>query len=192
MNSARHAPPRWAEALLERLLPDHARETIVGDLREEFIESILPKKGLFGANIWYVRQVVSFGLWFAKEGAPVGKILLLVSSLSLACGCWLAVMEMVLRHQGYEEGIIIGLFIVAISAGTILVRMLHAGYILERWLWIGAAGLISIGVMAFYRHVQAPHFEGYALVIALLLVIQGVLMFATMGRAGRGNTQSPS
>ena len=128
MSSARHAPPRWAEVLLERLLPNHARETVAGDLREEFIESVLPRKGSLGARIWYIRQVVSFGLWFTKEGSPVGKILLLVSSLSLACGCWLAVMEMLLRHPGYGGRILTALIIIAICAGTILVRMLHAGY----------------------------------------------------------------
>ena len=87
------APPRWAEALLERLLPERVRETIVGDLREEFIESVLPREGRFRARFWYFRQVVSFIPWFTKEGSPVGKFLMPVSSLSLACGCWLAVME---------------------------------------------------------------------------------------------------
>ena len=120
----------------------------------------------------------------------MGKILLLVSSSSLACGCWLAVMEMLLRHPGYAARILMALIIIAICAGTILVRMLHAGYMCERWLWLGAAGLILIGVLAFIRHVQSPHFEGFAFVIAILLVLQGVLMFATMGRAGGGNTPS--
>jgi len=78
MSGARNAPPQWAEALLERLLPDHARETIVGDLREEFIESVLPQRGLAGARIWYTRQMMSFAFWFTKEGSPVGRILLLV------------------------------------------------------------------------------------------------------------------
>jgi hypothetical protein len=32
-------PWRWAEALLERLLPASTREMIVGDLREEFVEA---------------------------------------------------------------------------------------------------------------------------------------------------------
>jgi len=193
MSAARNAPPRWAEALLERLLPDHARETIAGDLREEFIESVLPRRGLLGARIWYLRQVVSFVFWFAKEGTPVGKILLLVSSLSLACGCWLAVMEMLLRHPGYEGRIITALIIIAICAGTLLARMLHAGYICERWLWLGAAGLILIGVLAFYRHAGSSHFDGFVIVIATLLVLQGILMFATMGRTsgGRGSSQGP-
>ena len=118
----------------------------------------------------------------------MGKILLVVSSLSLACGCWLAVMEMELRRPGFEKRIVTALIIVAICAGTILMRMLHVGVRCERWMWLGAAGLILIGVLAFMRHMQSGHFEGFVLVIATLLVVQGVLMFATMGRAGGGNT----
>jgi hypothetical protein len=190
MNPTGPAPPRWAEVLLERLLPHHAREAIAGDLREEYIESVLPRRGMFGARLWYIRQVMSFAPWFTKEGSQVGKILLLVSSLSLACGCWLAVMEMLLRHPGYAGRIVTALIIVAICAGTILVRMLHAGYRCERWLWLGAAGLILIGVLAFLRNAHAAHFEGFVFLIALLLVLQGVLMLTTMGRAGGGNTPS--
>ena len=40
MREQNAGPWRWAEALLERLLPESARETIVGDLREEFVEAI--------------------------------------------------------------------------------------------------------------------------------------------------------
>ena len=192
MSAQRHAPPRWAEALLERLLPNSARETIVGDLREEFIESVLPRKGLMRAHIWYLRQVMSFAFWFTREGSQVGKILLIVSSLSLACGCWLAVMELLLRHPGYGGRILTALIIVAICAGTILVRMLHAGYRCERWLWLGAAGLVLIGVLAFLRNMRSTHFEGFVFVIALLLVLQGVLMFATLGRADSGPKDSLS
>lgn len=190
MNAAGAQPPRWAEVVLERLLPEHSRETVVGDLREEFIESQLPQKGLMCADLWYLRQVLSFACWFIKEGSPVGKILLFVSSVSLACGCWLAVMELLLRHPGYGGRIVTALIIVAICAGTILVRMLHAGYRCERWLWLGAAGLVLIGVLAFLRNMQASHFEGFVFVIALLLVLQGVLMFATLGRAGGGRGAS--
>ena len=190
MSAAGPGPMRCAEALLERLLPERSRETIAGDLREEFIESVLPRKGVLRAHIWYLRQVLSFAFWFTGEGTPVGKILLVVSSLSLGCGCWLGVMELLLRHPGFEKRILTALIIIAICAGTILVRMLHAGYRCERWLWLGAAGLILIGILAFLRHVNSSHFEGFVFVIALLLVVQGVLMFATMGRADGGSKGS--
>jgi hypothetical protein len=70
MSSAMRNPPRWAEVLLERLLPDHARETVVGDLREEFIESTSPQRGRLRASLWYLRQVASFVPWFATGVDP--------------------------------------------------------------------------------------------------------------------------
>ena len=183
MSVMKHAPPRWAEALLERLIHFRERDSIVGDLREEFIESVLPHRGWLHARFWYVRQVVSFVPWFTREGLLMGKVLLLVSMFTLACACWLAFMEMLLRHPGYAERIGVALGIALICAATILVRMLHVGFRGERWLWAGAAVLIVFGAQAFFRNAYAMHFEGFVFVISLLLVLQGVLMLTTLGRA---------
>jgi hypothetical protein len=114
----------------------------------------------------------------------MGKILLPVSLFTLACACWLAFMETVLRHPGYVARIGTALAIASICVATILVRMLHAGIRCERWLWLGAAALIGLGALAFFRNTRAAHFEGFVFVISLVLVVQGVLMLATLGRAG--------
>src|SRR5215813_4068066 len=53
-------PPRWAEKLLLAVLRERDRETIPGDLLEEYQETILPAKGRFRADLWYLRQVLSF------------------------------------------------------------------------------------------------------------------------------------
>jgi hypothetical protein len=190
VSTAGLTPPRWAEVLLERLLPDDARETVAGDLREEFVEGVLPQRGLVGARLWYVRQVLSFVPWFAKEGSGMSKILLVVSMFTLACGCWLAVMEMVLRHPGFGERIGVALAIALICAATILARMLHVGFRGERWLWAGAAVLIALGGQAFLHNARSAHFEGFVFVISLVLVLQGVLMLATLGRADSGSRRS--
>ena len=183
-------PPRWAEVLLERLLPDCARETVVGDLREEYVEGVLPIRGRLGARLWYARQVASFVPWFAKEGSQMNKILLVVSMFTLACGCWLAVMEMVLRHPGFGERIGGALAIALICAATILARILHVGFLGERWLWAAAAVLIALGGQAFFHNARSAHFEGFVFVISLVLVLQGVLMLATLGRANTGGARS--
>jgi hypothetical protein len=187
-----HTPPRWAEALLERLIPVCERDSIVGDLREEFIESVLPHRGWIHARFWYVRQVASFVPWFSREGLPMGKVLLLVSVFTLAGACWLALMEMLLRHPGYAERIGVALGIALICAATILVRMLHVGFRGERWLWVGAAMLIVFGAQAFFRNAHALHFEGFVFVLSLLLVLQGVLMLMTLGRATGRPAQRPN
>jgi hypothetical protein len=49
-------PPRWAEALLRALLKPHDRETVSGDLLEEYRDAIVPTRGL-AADVWYIRQV---------------------------------------------------------------------------------------------------------------------------------------
>ena len=74
-------PPRWAESLLRTMLRPQDRETVSGDLLEEYRQSIVPALGA-RANRWYVRQVGPYLLrttlpWAALVGAIlVGRSLL--------------------------------------------------------------------------------------------------------------------
>jgi hypothetical protein len=52
-------PPRWAEAILRSLLKPEDRESVSGDLLEEYRDTIVPAFGS-SADRWYVRQVSSF------------------------------------------------------------------------------------------------------------------------------------
>lgn len=52
-------PPQWAETLLRLLLTPKDRESISGDLLEEYRDTIVPTRGR-AADWWYVRQVGSF------------------------------------------------------------------------------------------------------------------------------------
>jgi hypothetical protein len=49
-------PPRWAEAILRMLLKPYQRETVSGDLLEEYRDTIVPARGR-AADWWYIRQV---------------------------------------------------------------------------------------------------------------------------------------
>ena len=77
-------PPRWAESLLRMLLSPADRDSVSGDLLEEYRESIVPTLGA-KAYAWYVRQVAGYALRKAwLWGALVGAILVaryLVDSL---------------------------------------------------------------------------------------------------------------
>ena len=53
-------PPRWAEAILRLLLAPPDRDSVSGDLLEEYRESVHPAKGQRRADAWYVRQVAGF------------------------------------------------------------------------------------------------------------------------------------
>jgi hypothetical protein len=53
-------PPQWAETMLRSVLRQRDCETIPGDLLEEYQEVVLPARGHFRADLWYVRQILSF------------------------------------------------------------------------------------------------------------------------------------
>jgi hypothetical protein len=55
-------PPRWAEALLRSLVRPSDRESISGDLLEEYRAARRPALGALRANVWYVKHVLSV-LW---------------------------------------------------------------------------------------------------------------------------------
>jgi hypothetical protein len=54
-------PPRWAEAWLRLLLAAHDRETVSGDLLEEYRENVRPTRSRLAADAWYIGQVARFG-----------------------------------------------------------------------------------------------------------------------------------
>jgi hypothetical protein len=52
-------PPRWAEFALSLLLKASDRESIPGDLLEEYREEVLPNSGWLRSRLWYGKQVLS-------------------------------------------------------------------------------------------------------------------------------------
>ena len=66
-------PPAWAEAVLRALLDSRNRETVSGDLLEEYREVVVPTSGVVRARVWYLRQVLSFMTPHALVRAVVGS-----------------------------------------------------------------------------------------------------------------------
>ena len=56
-------PPRWAEALLRMLLKARDRESVSGDVLQQYRDTIVPEQAK-RANAWYMRQV-AWLLWRA-------------------------------------------------------------------------------------------------------------------------------
>src|ERR1051325_11334078 len=54
------APPAWADTWLRLLLPARDRETVSGDLMEEYRENVRPKSSKLAADAWYLGQVSRF------------------------------------------------------------------------------------------------------------------------------------
>jgi hypothetical protein len=63
-------PPRWAETLLRILLPSRDRDSVTGDLLEEYREVVLPARGRLRAQLWYLRHALSL-----IDGAVLGAVL---------------------------------------------------------------------------------------------------------------------
>ncbi len=84
------APPRWLERILLWCLPARDRETISGDLLEEYREVQAPDLGAMRANVWYLRQSISFLSVRCFGGPPMKAGLTWMSVFTaaggLACG----------------------------------------------------------------------------------------------------------
>jgi hypothetical protein len=57
-------PPEWAEWLLRLALKRADRESVSGDLLEEYRDAVVPARGRAAADAWYVRQMCGF-MWRA-------------------------------------------------------------------------------------------------------------------------------
>ena len=69
-------PPDWAETLLEAVLSEKDRDTVTGDLLEEYRESIVPAMGA-RADRWYIRQVS----WYVLRAVAPWALLIAVTCL---------------------------------------------------------------------------------------------------------------
>ncbi len=66
MSNGHHdaTPPAWAEGLLQFVVRRDHRDSVSGDLLEEYRERMLPSRGAAAADRWYVRQMFGY-LWRA-------------------------------------------------------------------------------------------------------------------------------
>ena len=67
LNGSDPNPPAWAEAILRLFLKPEDRDSVSGDLLEEYRETVHAGRDRVAADHWYVRQVAGF-LWRATWG----------------------------------------------------------------------------------------------------------------------------
>lgn len=181
------SPPRWLERALIFLLSPRDRETIAGDLLEEYREEQAPQRGAVGANLWYARQSISFVLIRTTGGTPMKAALTWISVMTAASGFWLAVMENILKHTGYGARTAVAAAIVIEALATIAFLMLDGRMVFRMIVLAGAAGAGLLGASSIVRNARAQHFEGFVLIIGSLLIAQAVMTFAVVLR-GRNLT----
>jgi hypothetical protein len=169
-------PPAWMEHLLRMLLPGQDRETIAGDLREEFHDRTT-SQGAGRAKLWYLRQVVSF----APRGVGIalgdGLALPLLCAFTGLCGLWLGAMDLRLHHPASQ---------IAIATAILSQALLTLAALRLRYMWLrylslaGCAGMFYLSGRALVGVLRGYDFEGYILLIALLLAVQSVLTICTL------------
>jgi hypothetical protein len=176
-----YAPPRWLETVLQRCLPARDRETISGDLLEEYREVQVPRLGPMRANIWYMRQLISFLVARSFGGSTMRASLTWMCLLTALAGVWLAVMEQVLKHPGYAGRSAIAACIVIQGLATLLFLMWHGHPIFRVIVQAGAVGVFVLGAAAIIRILNAPHFEGFVLLVGTALIVQGMMALIVVG-----------
>ena len=179
-------PPRWAEAALEMLLTQPHRQTVIGDLREEYAEAILPERGRLGAILWYLGQAVSLAPCISFREGDMRVALFLASLFSVACCGWLIVMESILRHAGYISRIGLDAAIALVPLAAIVALALSTGSRFKRWLRPWGCVPVLIAIWVVVHDALSPHFEGFALLVSLVLAAQGALMLASLGNGHGG------
>ncbi len=85
-------PPRWADSLLRSFLNSAEAETESGDLLEAYRDSILPDRGRWRADFWYVRQVAGY---IVRAPSPMNLRNWLLAGLAL---CVLTIVSSVLLY----------------------------------------------------------------------------------------------
>jgi hypothetical protein len=172
---SRNAPPRWLETLLRWCLPARDRDSISGDLLEEYREAQLPQLGSVRANLWYLRQLISFLAVRSFGGSTLRASLTWMSVLTTLAGIWLGIMEQLLKHPGYAARSVVAAAIATQGLATILFLMWHGQRIFRALVLAGAVGVVVLGASAVIRMLNAAHFEGFVLLIGAALMVQGVL-----------------
>jgi len=175
-------PPYLLDCLLLFLLLPRDRETVSGDLYEEFLEVKLHELGQFRACLWYMRQVLSFVPGRAMAVLLQGPALRLLCFCTALSGCWLAMMDLLLRHPGYGSQIVIAATIVSQAMLTLAALRFHRHGGLRAISMVGSLTLLWLAGSALKATFGGAHFEGYVLLIALALIVQAVLTMSTLPR----------
>ncbi len=171
-------PPQWMHSLLIHILKARDRESIPGDLLEEYREERLPGMGRTRANLWYIRQILSLAFFQALKGGPMKRSLICLSFLTLAASASFGVMEAILRqktvlyHPGSDVRIIWAIMLAAASITTILYLVLPGYRLLRILLSLGAVAMLGPGISAILMVTRSTPFEWYFLLYGVALILQ--------------------
>ena len=182
-----HTPPRWLERVLILLLPPHDGDTVSGDLSEAYAEA-RSRRGALSANLWYARQVVSFG---PHRFSLPERMLAGLSLFAVLYGCWFGVMEALLRHPGYLRRDGISLTILWQACVTLLFLLLRGRPRLGYLVAIGCLPLLFLVSLVARGLLAGAGLEGYVIVMALSLAVQAMLTIVVLIKRSTRNSHVP-
>ena len=170
-------PPQWAESLLMHMLKPRDRESIPGDLFEEYREERVPGLGRARANLWYFRQILSLASFRALEGGPMKRSLMCLCFFTLAASVCLGLMETTLRPPLFPLRIMWAVMLAAASLSTILYLVLPEYRLLRILVSLGAVFMLSPAIGAIAATLGG---EGYMLLIGAVVILQLALSILTL------------
>jgi hypothetical protein len=161
-------PPRWAEGLLRLLLKPDDRESVSGDLLEQYRDTIVPSLGS-RADRWYVRQVGWFLLracWL--PGVLIGSALVArylfdtllptrdlaqrsrIMSWAIIAVCLLGALRTSLRTRSLRAGLLTSILsgalggVISIFGGVLMIAFQPG--ILDEWRQTGGVDEVFLVV----------------------------------------------
>ena len=139
--TGRTYPPRWAEAILRRMLAPRDRETVSGDLLEEYREHVLPERGCRTADRWYIVQVGGF-VWCS---AGMWAVLFSASFVARNAFDWFVPPRSFYARSLITTWVAIGLFGGATFSNAWRARSIRAALVTAAAMTIVSAVLSTIG-----------------------------------------------
>lgn len=116
----------------------------------------------------------------ARKAYGMGRLLKAFSILTLAAMWLLMTIELLLRNPDFVAHVRTDAIVAAVCVlGAIAGAQGWARW--HRWLLVPAVALVTFAVYTWVGALHARHFEGFALPISLLLVVEGVLLMAQAG-----------
>jgi hypothetical protein len=104
-----------------------------------------------------------------------------VCCFTIAASVWLALMALVMRRPGYQA--LAGVAVLFVLQ-SILTLGVMAGKLNRRGVRAvlagGAAAIVATGGRALAVNITGPHFEGYAVIIGVALILQGLLTLQSL------------
>lgn len=176
----RMGPPSWMELLLRSLLPVRDRETVAGDLYEEFCDRRTSWQSPVRASLWYLLQAVSFAPRICRSAFLQPRMLASLCLFTALCGCWLGAMDLRLRHPGYVGQIGIAVRISLQALVTLGALRFRRSAFLRHLSMYGCLVLFWLAGKALIATAHGAELEGYVLLIAVALLYQAFLTLCTL------------